>query len=82
MMQEYELPAQHHDQRCEKKTPGVEIAYEKQRCKHHKMTPVENAAVYTAFVFDDKTLERTPQHYTNKVADIEKGGYHDQLFFL
>ena len=74
MLDKCKLPAYHHHQTGEEQTPCEEMSDKKHRGEHHKVAPVKNSAVYATFILDEKTLERTPQHHTDQVADIVKCG--------
>ncbi len=41
--------------------PAEEVSDKQHRCKHHKVAPVINPAVHTAFVLHDKGLKGTEQ---------------------
>jgi hypothetical protein len=46
-----------HYQGCKNQTPAVEIFNKQHGGKHHKMSPVINSAIHTAFIFHNKGLK-------------------------
>jgi hypothetical protein len=74
------LPTDKQNDRCEKQAPSKEILYKEQRGVHHKVTPVENSAVYTATIFHDKRLKRTPQNHANEISHIKEHRQQNQFF--
>ena len=82
MFEQRDLPAQHQRNAGKEQAPGEEVTDKQHRREHHKIAPVEDAAVDTAAVLDKIILERTPDDHADQVADIIKHRQQDQLFRL
>ena len=82
MFEQRDLPTQHQHNAGKEQAPGEEVADKQHRREHHKIAPVEDAAVDTAAVLDKIILERAPDDHADQVADIIKHRQQNQLFRL
>ena len=80
MTEQSDFPAQHYNQAGKEKAPRQEVSDKQQRREHHKMSPVENAAVHTASVFHEEALERAPQNHADQVSHVVKKRQHYKFF--
>jgi hypothetical protein len=63
----------------EKEAPAEEAANEQHGGKHHKMSPVVNAAIDAALVLHNKGLERAEQKDADIITEEVKDSEHKQI---
>lgn len=74
-----QFPAQQDEKRHKKQAPGEKTGDKEHGCVHHKMTPVEDAAVDTAAVIHNPALKRTEKENADQVTDIIKHGQQKEF---
>ena len=62
------FPFDKYDKCCKKQAPGKEIFDKKHWGKHHKISPVIDSAINTAFIMHHKGLKWTEKQYANIIA--------------
>ena len=75
------LPPYEQHQAGKEKAPCKEVSDKQHRREHHKISPVKDAAVDTAFIFNYEGLERAPDNHAYQVAHIVKGSEKQKLMW-
>jgi hypothetical protein len=73
------FPMNQYHYRSKEQAPTKEISNKQHWCEHHKMSPIINSAIDTAFVFHNECLERTEKQNADVIAQKIKNSQHQQV---